>query len=229
MNNKLSKIVVISLVVVVIMSLAAVAAFAQDDTAPDAPTAQALPFGRGGFHGHDDSDRDEALAAALGITVEELQAARRQAAVERIAQAVEEGLITQEQADTMLAMQALHGYLDREAILAEVLGMTVDELALAREDGTLHDLLANITPADLQASIQAATESAVAQAVEDGVITQAQADLVLEQLAYGMGIGARFGGHHGGGGGSRGRGGFNGFGGTPQTDDAGEAFAPFAA
>ena len=222
MKNKLSKTVIVGLVIVLVMSLGAVAAFAQSNSTPDAPTSQALPMGRGGFHGHGGGDRDQALADALGISIEELDAARQEAAAARIAQAVDDGLITQEQADTMLAMQALEGTLDREAILAEALGLTVDELTAAREDGSLHDLLANITPADLQTKMQAATEAAVAQAVKDGVITQAQADLVLAQIENGFGGHGGFGGRHEFGG--HGHGGPRGFG-APDSDDA-ESIAP---
>lgn len=197
MTNKLAKTVIIGLVAVLVMSLGAVAVFAQDDTTPETPSNPALPFGRG-FRGHGHGDaNDEALAAELGITVEELAAARQQVAADRIAQAVEDGLLTQDQANTMLAMQALQDYIDREAIMAEALGLSVDELTTAREDGTLRDLLSNITPAELQESMQAATEAAVQKAVADNVINQNQADLVLEQLQNGLGNHGRFGGHHG--------------------------------
>jgi hypothetical protein len=214
---------VVGLAAILVLSLGAAAAFAQDDTAPDTPTTSAQPFGHGGFFGHGPGGADdEALAAALGITVEELQAARQKVAAERLAQAVEDGYLTQEQANTMLAMQALKGYIDREAIMAQVLGLSVDELAAAREDGTLRDLLANITPADLQERMSAAAEAAVAQAVADNVITQEQADLVLEQLADGPGMLGGFGGHHGFGR----HGGPHGFYSVPQTDQSGETFSP---
>jgi len=216
MNNKLMKTMVIGLVVVLVLALGAVAVFAQDDTTtPDTETTPTLPSAPGGFKsfsdfggrsGHHDfgGDDDEALAAALGITVEQLQAARQQVYADRLAQAVEDGSLTQEQADTMLATNALKGYLDREAIMAEALGMTVDEYEAARADGSLSEILTGITAEDLQAQVQAATEVAVQQAVADGVITQAQADLVLEQIAGGAGMIGGFGdfggGHHGRGG-----------------------------
>jgi hypothetical protein len=225
MNKKFTKTMIIGLVTILVLALGTVAAFAQDDTTPDTDTTPALPFGPGGFgsfggpRGHHDfgGADDEALAAALGITVEELQAARQKVYVDRLAQAVEDGIITQEQADSMQAMNALKAYIDRQAILAEALGMTVNELEAARADGSLSDTLAGITPADLQERMQAATEAVVQQAVADGVITQAQADLVLEQIANGAGMIGGFGGHHG-------RGGMGGFGGfhdfrTPPADD----------
>lgn len=240
MNNKFTKTVVIGLVIVLVLSLGAVAAFAQDDTtpdtAPDKDTQHALPHGRSGFgpnsqfgghrghHGSGGAD-EEALAEALGISVEELQAARDKLMADRLAQAVEDGILTQEQVDSMQAMQAVKEYIDRQAILAEALDMTVEELEAAREDGSLSDILANITPADLQAQMQAAMQTAVQQAVAGGAITQAQADLILEQLANGTGMMGKSGGH----GGSRGfGGGFRGFR-TPLPDDVDSTTTAFDA
>jgi hypothetical protein len=212
------------------MSLGALAVLAQDDTAPDdTPAPKSMPFGHGGFHGrfHDGfrgygDANDEALAEALGITVEQLQAARQKVAADRLAQAVEDGLITQDQANLMLATAALKGYLDHEAIMAQALGVTPEELAAARESGELRELLGGITPADLQANMQEALEASVNQAVADNVITQNQADLVLQQMANGIGRGG-FGGPHSFGGG---RGDFHHFQQqAPQPD--GGVFAPF--
>ena len=160
-------------------------------------------------------DENALLADALGISVEELQAARKAANQAAIEQAVETGLITQEQADEMQARKNLQSYLDRNSLLARALGMTVEELEAAREDGTLYDILSNITPAELQAQMQTAMESAVQQAVADGAITQAQADLIAEHIASGAGMMGRFGGR-GGFGGHHGFGGFQ----TPLPDDA---------
>ena len=96
----------IGLIAVLIIALGAVAVFAQDDTTPEEPAFPAMPFGRGGFHGGHHggfhgrsfgSAGDEDLAEALGITVEELQAARQKMAADRLAQAVEDGILTQDQ------------------------------------------------------------------------------------------------------------------------------------
>lgn len=210
-------VLVIGGVVMLLVGLLTAVAMAQDAT----PEAQAedqpqngnwLPFGgfghRGGlgrFGGMAD-DRDENLAEALGITVEELQAAREQAFRESITDAVAAGRITQEQADLLLAMQAIRGTIDRQALLAEALGMTVDEVEAARSEGqTLWDLMfeKEISPSELQTKMQAAYEAAVQQAVADGVITQEQADAILSS-------GMRFFGGHGRG--HHGWGGFRGFG-----------------
>jgi hypothetical protein len=158
-----TKFIVIGLIAILIMALGALAVFAQDDATPEAPELPTLPdnnedsaddlpgrfhkdhfrdgfngsyHGRFGFDGAR-SATDEALAEALGITVEELQAAREKVAADRIAQAVEDGILTRDEANTMLAMQALKGYLDRDALLAGALGLSIEELGTAREDGTL--------------------------------------------------------------------------------------------
>ena len=155
------------------------------------------PGGRGGvrFPGRGSIDYRQLLADALGITVEELQAAHDQANQAAIAQAIEEGIITQEQADQMQARQALQSYLDREAIMAGALGMTVEELqaALAGPPGggtkTFRDLLSELEldAATMRENMQAAFEAAIAQAVEDGVITQEQADALKDGPGWGLG------------------------------------------
>ncbi|MBX2997339.1 MAG: hypothetical protein KF893_02420 [Caldilineaceae bacterium] len=59
-----------------------------------------------------DIDPQALLAEALGISVEDLETAQAAAQSAALAQAVEEGRITQEQADQMQAHQALRPYLE---------------------------------------------------------------------------------------------------------------------
>jgi hypothetical protein len=161
-------------------------------------------LGRGGSAS---SAHDEYLAEALGITLEELQAARRQAMTAYLADAVTAGEITQEQADLLSAKYALSDTLSRKALLAKALGLTEDELTAALDGGqSLSDLMTaqGIDAGTLQTNVQAAYEAAIARAVADGVITQAQADAVLAQESNGFGL---FGGHGGGRRGHHGRGG----------------------
>lgn len=184
-------------------------------TTDDTPSFR---LGRGGFghFGGGDSRQDEYLAEALGITVEQLQAARDQAYAAALADAVAGGSITQEQADQRLAARALRGAIDQQALVAEALGMTVEELEAALAGGqSLRDIMSErgIDASTLQANARAAYEAAVTQAVADGVITQAQADAILaNEISSGL-----FGGHgHGGRG--HGRGGmFGGWRGAPDT------------
>lgn len=67
--------------------------------------------GRGWTHGYTDS----LLAEALGITVEELSAARDQVMADRLAQAVADGDLTQAQADRIVARQAFQEYRQGQA------------------------------------------------------------------------------------------------------------------
>lgn len=169
---------------------------------------------RGGLRGRMSSgaiDEEALLADALGISAEELQAAREAANEVAIAQAVEEGLITQEEADEIQAHKALQSYLDRNALLAEALGMSVEELEAAYADGeTLSSLMAaqGLDAATVREDLLNARGAALDQAVADGVITTEQADELRDGLMTGprMEFGFRGRGDPGrfGGGGPRG-------------------------
>lgn len=129
---------------------------------------------------------DTYLADALGITVEELQAAYQTAHKAALQAAVEDGRITAEQADLILARNALRQYIDREALMAQALGISVADLQAAREEGKpVRDLIdeLGLSLEDVRDALKTAYEAAVAQAVQDGVITQAQADLILSKEA----------------------------------------------
>lgn len=163
-------------------------------------------YGRGGRLGFGSSfDHDGFMADALGVTVEELQAARQAARDAALDQAVAEGLITEEQAELMKAGQALKQYIDHLEILSEVLGIDAAEIEAARQEGkSLAYLMGELglEPADMQEAMQAAYQDAIDQAVADGVITESQADQLQERNLGGNGFGMR-------GSGFRGRGGFH--------------------
>jgi hypothetical protein len=102
-----------------------------------------------------------------------------------LSQAVEDGIITQEQADAipsvaeMQSRRDLAGSLDRDALLAGALGTTLDELEAAYADGeTMSSLMAEkgLDAAAVRDGLMAAHKAALAEAVADGVITQEQAD-----------------------------------------------------
>ncbi len=185
-----------------------------------APAASTLRFVQ---HGEDRSgsidNQPELLAAALNVSVEELEAAKAAAHSAAIDQAVAEGLITQEQADEIRARGENSGRIgrfrsdtiDRDALLANVLGISVEQLATAEETAFtngLNQAVAEGTITQEQAELKQAQralkeylsdstgtyEETVQQAVQDGVITQEQADQILSS---GRGFGGR---------GSRGRG-----------------------
>ena len=131
---------------------------------------------------------------------------------EEIQQRVDDGDITQDEADAILdriaEREALQGVIDRGAIkqaMADELGMTVEELEAAKEDGSSLEELAeaNGTTVDaVREAAQAEKEAQVQAALDAGEITEEQA----EQLLNG---GGRRGGPRGGGegGGRRGPGG----------------------
>ena len=191
-----------------------------------------------GLHG---GYTNEDLANALGITVDELTTAYQNAYAAALTQAVEQGLITQAQADQLTTNGNAFPFGDRwggwltqngidfDALLANALGITVDELKAAyltafnaRIDQVVTDGNLTQTQADLmkgqnalyanstfQSSMQSAFQSAVSAAVTAGVITQAQADAILSNSTNMVMPGM---GGMGGPGGGHGRGGPGGFG-----------------
>jgi len=160
-----------------------------------------LGRGRKGIADADAVDEQALLADALGITVEKLQAARETANQAAIAQAVEQGLITQEEADAMQARKNVKSYLERDVLLAKALGMTTEELQAAYAEGkTLTDLMAakGLDVATVREKLQTAYTEALAQAVKDGVITQEQADeMQNDGRGFGLGPGVMPGGRMG--------------------------------
>jgi hypothetical protein len=131
-----------------------------------------LRGGKGGLRGGvSESD----LASALGITVEQLQAAEKTANDEALKQAVTAGLITQAQADQLSAsgMGFRHfgefgkfasSGIDYNALLAKALNITTDQLKAAQQKAFF---------ANLDAAVAA------------GTLTQAQADQIKgENLLY---------------------------------------------
>jgi hypothetical protein len=126
--------------------------------------------GRGPRGGYSSED----LANALGITVDELNTANEEAYSAALADAVSQGLITQDQADELTTDgdslpfgKLWKGWLsqngiDLNAYLADALGISIDDLMTAK---------------------QTANFSNIDQAVTDGELTQEQADLMKGQYA----------------------------------------------
>jgi hypothetical protein len=127
---------------------------------------------------------DSALAGELEISVEELQEARLAARPTALEQAAEEGLISEERAQFIIARLALAGTLEEGQLAAQALGLTLEEFEAARAEGqTIRDLLfeLDLTPAELRENLLAAYEEAIEQAFLDGALTRQQADLLLER------------------------------------------------
>lgn len=165
----------------------------------------------GGFHGRgedmlswlagstDAIDYNALLAKQLGISVDDLSAARNEALELRIQAGLDSGELTQAQADLMRAQHAAKAYIDHEAVLASALGISVEDLQAARDQGkTISDLMTEqgVSTDELNANLQTAYETAVQKAVDEGVITADQATLLLQHAENG----GRFGvpGFHGG-------------------------------
>jgi len=167
-----------------------------------AAVAVAAPaLAHGGFGGRGAGERAELMADALGISVEELEAARDAAYEAGLDEAVEEGRITVEQAELARARKALGSYIDQGAFLAGALGITVEELQTAREDGSnMRDLLAEsgLTMDAIREAMEAQHAAAIEQAVADGVITAEQAEVLGEHEGgcHGGMKGMRMGGRH---------------------------------
>jgi hypothetical protein len=120
--------------------------------------------GRGGHVGFSDAD----LASALGITTDQLTAAYKSANTEALKEAVSQGLITQAQADQMLANAGTGpirlGFLGKPGSTS-----TIDYNALLAK-------ALNISTDQLKAAQQKAMSAAIDAAVQAGTMTQAQAD-----------------------------------------------------
>ncbi len=179
-----------------------------------------------GFMGGRTSYSDQDLADALGITTDQLQAAYQTADTKALADAVSQGLITQDQADQRSANGDKGGRfgrfnlqgIDYNTYLADALGITSDQLqtAIQQAQTTFQanqgqngspsqdqlDLMqarqALSNDATFQSSLKSAYEAAVNQAVTDGTITQDQADQLLSNDSNMNFLGMGPGGDHGG-------------------------------
>jgi hypothetical protein len=122
------------------------------------------------------------LADALDISIEELKEAQKEARDNGILQAVEAGYISQNEADHIFAFIALREAIDRREIVASVLGIGVEDLERAIEDGErIEDLIDDLGlgPVEIRARFREAFETAVQSAVENGDITDEQAEIIL--------------------------------------------------
>jgi len=174
-----------------------------DESTQEEPKEPIPFFGRGGIrlfghHGWFDEalDYDSFLANALGISVEELQSAQQTAESAALDEAVAQGYITEERAELMKARIALMAYIDKDALIADALGISVDELQSAREEGkSVRDLIdeLELDTSDVRDALQVGYEGTVQAAVDDGIITQDQADEFLSGGTRLFDLGGRLG------------------------------------
>lgn len=150
----------------------------------------------------------EAVAKALGITVEQYDSTVETARADVLKQAVEEGLLTQEQADRMLerglggfgfeGMGHMHGGMlggrgfgmggpgnSLISAAAEKLGMTVQELLDELEADKTIAAVAQAKGVELKTIVDAFIAPRaewLAELVADGRLTQAEADAKLAEM-----------------------------------------------
>lgn len=149
------------------------------------------------------------IADEQGVSMEEIMEAKQAVVTDAINQAVADGELTQEEADEIFAHMALRETVKElkqspevmEAV-ADALGISVDELEAAREEGTkLHELAdaQGVDIATVKEAGKVAFETAVNDAVADGSLTQEQADDILSGEGCNGGRGGRNGGPRGNG------------------------------
>ncbi|HSH05723.1 MAG TPA: hypothetical protein VLL52_24615 [Anaerolineae bacterium] len=154
------------------------------------------------------------LAAELGVDMADVEAAMETVKADAVAAAVADGTITAEQAERILAgdgrggpggmanniMADIFSREDKDAVVADVLGITIEALNAAKEEGTrLPDLAAElgVEVEAIREAVDAAKTEAVNQAVADGLITAEQAEQILSHEGKPNGRGGR-GGPQGG-------------------------------
>jgi hypothetical protein len=90
---------------------------------------------------------------------------------------------------TGVAMAHPGGIVDRVDVLARALGISSEEVEQAKEDGTLRELVGDLTLNELADAYDAELGDAIDQALADGVITPEQAERLGELDLGGRGFG----------------------------------------
>jgi hypothetical protein len=149
---------------------------------------------------------DEAVANALGISVDKYQGAVETAQKQVLDEAVAQGLLTQDQADKLQQRWSegfgpgvfggmlgrgfgLRGFIAGKenslvSVAADKLGMTVSDLATELQGGkSIADVAKekNVDPQTIADAYVTQLQQNLKQAVDNGRITQAQADAMLSQ------------------------------------------------
>jgi hypothetical protein len=121
-------------------------------TADEAETLKAADTGFTRLAGQFGYEKAEFLAAALDISVAELDAAQLEAYEVELAGRVAAGDLTQEEADLKLAQKAAEGYIDTDSINAQVRSAQEAAIAAALEDGAITQAQADALLAYLDAN-----------------------------------------------------------------------------
>jgi len=173
---------------------AAVAGWITDDEAEELiDNGRSLRLGRGWYY-EGIIDKKEHLADAVGVAVSELEGAEAAAYEARLAEDVDNGRLTEEEAADKQAAHDFKQSLDKDTLLADALGISVADLNNARADNmSFEDLLDDLDLTEEEAQ-EAAQETAVQQAVDNGTLTAEQAEEILEHGGCGGGRGDKRGG-----------------------------------
>lgn len=171
--------------------------------------AAAITFGAAGVAGAQDAPTLDDPAPVEDSNEETSQRGERRQAM--IDQLVEDGTITQEQADNVADVKAAFqeqraaNKAEKLAAIADAIGIGIDELTEAKEAGTpLNEIAGDNLPAVVDLFVDNATER-IEEKVEDGTITQEEADEKLDglqerietRLEEGGGFGRKGDGHSG--------------------------------
>ena len=147
------------------------------------------------------------LVEDAGLTLQEFKETMDAALPDIVAQALEDGAITEAQADFILenglrrpGQRSRRGFGPLNPYVVEasagILGIDADDLQAALADGTpIEEILdeAGFTLLEYRMAIDEATPDIVAQALEDGAITEDQAQRILD---YGLWPAGCRDGHH---------------------------------
>lgn len=170
--------------------------------------AAALTIGAAGVAGAQDAPTLDDPAPVEETEETSQRGERRQSMIDQL---VEDGVITQEQADNVADVKAAFqeqraaNKAEKLAAIADAIGIGIDELTEAKEAGTpLNEIAGDNLPAVVDLFVDNATER-IDEKVADGTITQEEADEKLDgleerietRLEEGGGFGRKGDGHRG--------------------------------
>ncbi|MCS5697181.1 MULTISPECIES: Fis family transcriptional regulator [Desulfofundulus] len=188
MKRKVAVIIAVAFAAVALLSGVALAQTAGDQSGVPAPFQVFL----------------EKLAANLGVEQGKLMNAIKQTELQMVDEAVQQGKLTSDQAQKIkdrieqgkfFPMELFHGPKDGEKagefagkrldVLAQVLGMSADELKTELQQGKkIYDIAKEkgLTMDQLHQKLLEARIQAIQQAVKDGKISQDKADKMIQRL-----------------------------------------------
>lgn len=132
----------------------------------------------------------EELAETYGTTTDAISDAIYSATVAKVNEMVANEELTQEEADAILArleLKQLYSDIVDEDVLtqaaADAIGISVEEMEAAKEDGTLRDIMEEneVTRQDVREAVEDAKNQLIDEALANGEITEEQAEQLRDQ------------------------------------------------